>query len=77
MPRTCQFGQNLKGPTLTMRRPEHNTHRRMVTTEFTVERVRQMRSGRCPCRSRRWGFANCYEGQYGERGAEAMGDVLA
>ncbi|MGP3938021.1 hypothetical protein [Nonomuraea sp. KM88] len=54
MPRTCQFGQNLKGSTLTMRGPEHNTHRRMVTTEFTVERVRQMRSGRCPCRSRRW-----------------------
>ncbi|MEO3892243.1 cytochrome P450 [Nonomuraea sp. B5E05] len=37
------FGQNLKGSILTVDPPEHNTHRRMVTTEFTVRRVQSMR----------------------------------
>ncbi|MFG1972678.1 cytochrome P450 [Nonomuraea fuscirosea] len=37
------FGDNLKGSILIMDPPEHNLHRRMVTTEFTVRRVQGMR----------------------------------
>ncbi|MGP3937464.1 cytochrome P450 [Nonomuraea sp. KM88] len=37
------FGRHLRGSILTMDPPEHNRHRRMVTTEFTVRRVQGMR----------------------------------